>query len=100
MHYSVKQYLALGVVTFIIVGALTPVMRAIAIRIGAFDTPNIPRKIHKEPVPYLGGVAIVIGILIVSYSAMLYSKFFSFDLCVGQFSSDPRSCHRGDGFGR
>lgn len=75
MHYSSKQYLALGVVTFILVGALTPVMRAIAIRIGAFDTPNIPRKIHKEPVPYLGGVAIAIGILIVSYSAMLYSNF-------------------------
>ncbi len=75
MHYSVRQYLALGVVTFILVGALTPVMRAIAIRIGAFDTPNIPRKIHKEPVPYLGGVAIAIGILIVSYSAILYSNF-------------------------
>lgn len=75
MHYSVRQYLALGVVTFILVGALTPVMRAIAIRIGAFDTPNIPRKIHKEPVPYLGGVAIAVGILIVSYSAILYSNF-------------------------
>lgn len=75
MHYSVKQYLALGVVTFILVGALTPIMRAVAIRIGAFDTPNVPRKIHKEPVPYLGGVAIAIGILIVSYSAILYSNF-------------------------
>lgn len=75
MHYSIKQYLALGVVTFILVGALTPIMRAIAVRIGAFDTPNIPRKIHKEPVPYLGGVAIAIGILIVSYSAILYSDF-------------------------
>ena len=75
MHYSVKQYLALGIVTFIIVGALTPIMRAIAIRVGAYDTPNIPRKVHKEPVPYLGGVAIAIGILIVSYSAMLYSSF-------------------------
>ena len=75
MHYSVRQYLALGTVTFIIVGALTPIMRAIAIRIGAFDTPNIPRKVHKEPVPYLGGVAIAIGIVIVSYTAMLYSSF-------------------------
>lgn len=75
MHYSAKQYLALGVVTFILVGALTPIMRAIAIRIGAFDTPNIPRKVHKEPVPYLGGVAIALGILIVSYAAMLYSNF-------------------------
>lgn len=75
MHYSIKQYLALGIVTFILVGVLTPIMRVVAIRIGAFDEPNIPRKIHKEPVPYLGGVAIVIGILVVSYSAMLYSNF-------------------------
>ena len=75
MRYSVEQYLALGVITFILVGALTPVMRAIAIRIGAFDSPNIPRKIHKEPVPYLGGIAIVIGIVVVSYTAMLYSNF-------------------------
>ncbi len=75
MQHSVEQYLGLGVITFILVGALTPVMRAIAIRIGAFDSPNIPRKIHKEPVPYLGGVAIAIGILIVSYSAMLFSNF-------------------------
>lgn len=75
MQHSVEQYLALGLITFILVGAITPVMRAIAIRIGAFDSPNIPRKIHTEPVPYLGGVAIVIGIVVVSYTAMLYSNF-------------------------
>ncbi len=75
MHYSIQQYLALGVVTFILVGVLTPVMRVVAIRIGAFDSPNIPRKAHKEPVPYLGGVAIALGILLVAYSAMLYSSF-------------------------
>lgn len=75
MHYSIQQYLALGVITFILVGVLTPVMRVVAIRIGAFDSPNIPRKVHKEPVPYLGGVAIALGILIVAYSAMLYSSF-------------------------
>lgn len=75
MHYSIQQYLVLGLTTFIFVGALTPIMRVVAIRIGAFDSPNIPRKVHKEPVPYLGGAAIVIGILVVSYSAMLYSSF-------------------------
>lgn len=75
MQYSIEQYLALGIITFIFVGALTPVMRTIAIKVGAFDSPNIPRKIHKEPVPYLGGAAIAVGILVVSYSAMLYSNF-------------------------
>ncbi len=75
MHYSIQQYLALGIIAFILVGVLTPVMRVVAIRIDAFDAPNIPRKVHKEPVPYLGGVAIALGILLVAYSAMLYSSF-------------------------
>ena len=57
MHYSIKQFLLLGVATFILVGVLTPMMRMIAVRIGAFDTPNMPRKTQKEPIPYLGGVA-------------------------------------------
>ena len=56
MQYSIEQYLALGIITLIFVAALTPVMRVIAIRVGAFDSPNIPRKVHKEPVPYLGGI--------------------------------------------
>jgi UDP-GlcNAc:undecaprenyl-phosphate GlcNAc-1-phosphate transferase len=75
MHYSIKQYLLLGVATFILVGALTPIMRSIAVRIGAFDLPNMPRKTQKEPIPYLGGVAIAIGIVIASYAALLYSNF-------------------------
>ncbi|MFA5918993.1 MAG: MraY family glycosyltransferase, partial [Candidatus Nanopelagicaceae bacterium] len=75
MQYSIRQFLLLGAFTFILVGALTPVMRSLAIRNGAVDSPNIPRKTHKEPIPYLGGVAIAIGILISSYAAMLYSDF-------------------------
>lgn len=65
----------LGAFTFILVGALTPLMRSFAIRNGAVDSPDIPRKTHQEPVPYLGGVAIAVGILISSYGAVLYSDF-------------------------
>lgn len=75
MQYSLKQYLLLGVVTFIFVGAITPIMKSLAIRIGAVDSPNVPRKVHTEPVPYLGGIAIALGILVVSYGALLYSNF-------------------------
>lgn len=75
MQYSIEQFLLLGVVTFILVGALTPLMRAIAIRNGVFDSPNMPRKVQKEPVPYLGGIAIAIGIVITSYAALLYTDF-------------------------
>ena len=61
----------MALATFIFVGALTPIMRKLAIRIGAVDAPNMARKIQKEPVPYLGGVAIVIGVLIATYAAII-----------------------------
>ena len=63
MEYSVLQFFILGALTFIFVGAITPLMRKIAISVGAVDAPNLARKSQKEPVPYLGGVAIAIGVV-------------------------------------
>jgi UDP-GlcNAc:undecaprenyl-phosphate GlcNAc-1-phosphate transferase len=48
-------------------GLLTWPLRKLAIAIGAMDRPNLKRKTQKEPVPYLGGVAIAISILFVTY---------------------------------
>jgi UDP-GlcNAc:undecaprenyl-phosphate GlcNAc-1-phosphate transferase len=50
-------------------------MRKIALKVGAVDRPNLERKTQKEPVPYLGGVAISIGITVASFAALLYSDF-------------------------
>ena len=75
MEYSIFQFFLLGALTFVVVGVLTPVMRKLAIRIGAFDNPTLERKSQKEPIPYLGGVAIAIGIVLASYGALLYSDF-------------------------
>jgi UDP-GlcNAc:undecaprenyl-phosphate GlcNAc-1-phosphate transferase len=75
MIFSLTQFLILGLATFLFVGGLTPVMRKIAIKIGAVDRPNLDRKTQKEPVPYLGGVAIAIGITVASFAALLYSEF-------------------------
>lgn len=77
MNYSFSLYLILGAATFIFVGALTPVMRKVAVRINAFDAPNMERKVQKEPVPYLGGVAISIGVVLASFGALLASDFTS-----------------------
>ncbi|MGH9194118.1 MAG: glycosyltransferase family 4 protein [Acidimicrobiia bacterium] len=38
----------------------TPLVRRIAIRLGVHDMPT-DRKVHSDPVPYLGGLAIVIA---------------------------------------
>jgi len=52
-------------------------MRKIAIATDVVDRPNASHKSHKKPVPYLGGVAIIIGVIAVSYSASLFSQFTS-----------------------
>jgi UDP-GlcNAc:undecaprenyl-phosphate GlcNAc-1-phosphate transferase len=51
-------------------GFLTWPVRALAIRLGAMDTPNIARKTQAEPVPYLGGVAIALGISLITLGAV------------------------------
>ena len=38
-------------------------MRWVARKTGIVDHPNEARKLHKEPVPYLGGVAIFASVL-------------------------------------
>ena len=49
--------------TFISVAILIPFIRKIAMHIGAVDIPN-ERKVHKEPMPRLGGLGIYMGFLL------------------------------------
>lgn len=44
---------------------LTPVTKRLALRVGAVDQPG-PRKVHKVPIPRLGGLAVVVSAVIVS----------------------------------
>jgi len=47
----------------------TPVARRIAVRVGAVNVPKDSRRVHKSPMPLLGGLAIIIGfVLAVVYS--------------------------------
>ena len=75
MQATGLQYFLLFFATFALVGTLTPVMRKIAIRKKIYDLPNAAHKTHKEPVPYLGGVAIIIGVTVISYAAAIYKNF-------------------------
>ena len=70
MSISTSQFLILGVAAFALTGLLTWPVRALAIRLGAMDKPNLARKSQAEPVPYLGGVAIALGITVVTFSAV------------------------------
>jgi len=70
MGISIAQFLILGVAAFVLTGLLTWPVRALAIRLGAMDAPNMARKTQAEPVPYLGGVAIALGISIITLGAV------------------------------
>ena len=70
MSISASQFAILGLAAFALTGLLTWPVRALAIRLGAMDAPNMARKTQAEPVPYLGGVAIALGISIVTFAAV------------------------------
>ena len=42
----------------------TPVVRALAFRIGAVDVPKDGRRMHDHPIPRMGGLAIFFGFLL------------------------------------
>ena len=75
MGITNKEYFLLFVMAYLLVGALTPLLRRIAIATDVIDRPNSSHKSHKKSVPYLGGVAIIIGVITVSYATSLVSNF-------------------------
>ena len=75
MVISQIEYFYLFVISYVLVGLLTPLMRKVALAKGVLDRPNSAHKSHKKPVPYLGGVAIIIGVVFVSYLALISLKF-------------------------
>ena len=68
------EYLLLGLLAFVLAGFLTWPVRRIAISVGAMDAPSLDRKTQKEPIPYLGGVAIASSISILTFAAVIKSN--------------------------
>ena len=52
--------IAIGGVAFLLALVVTPLVRRAALSLGFMDKPG-PRKIHRHPVSYGGGIAVVIG---------------------------------------
>jgi UDP-GlcNAc:undecaprenyl-phosphate GlcNAc-1-phosphate transferase len=48
-----------------------PFLRKLAFKFAIIDKPNQPHKTHSSPIPYLGGLAIVIPVLVVSVLSFL-----------------------------
>ncbi len=50
---------------------LTPLVKRLAVRIGAVDVPKDKRRMHDHPIPRLGGLAIFVGSVV---SILLFAK--------------------------
>ena len=83
------QFVILGVAAFALAGLLTWPVRALAIKLGAMDLPNMERRTQKEPVPYLGGVAIALSIISITYAAVLYSDNSQTTISLVSFAIAP-----------
>ena len=57
-------YLAIFLVSLALSSLLVPLLQKIAFRFSVLDRPNQSHKTHHESIPYLGGIAIVIPVLL------------------------------------
>jgi len=70
---SSQEYLILGLAAFLFSGLLTWPIRKFAIVVGAMDRPTLERKTQKEPIPYMGGLAIALTVTILTFAAVISS---------------------------
>jgi len=52
------------IIPFLFAFYLIPILRTVAIRLKVLDIPDGKIKKHKEPTPYLGGIAIYIAFIV------------------------------------
>lgn len=58
-------YVVLALLVALVVSFLTtPVVKSFAYKVGAIDIPKDARRMHKEPIPRLGGLAIFMGFMV------------------------------------
>ncbi|MDQ0189625.1 MraY family glycosyltransferase [Alicyclobacillus cycloheptanicus] len=64
--YGAWYYVVSFVVAFLLVYVTVPYIRKLALRIGFVDRPN-HRKIHKEPIPLLGGLSMYFAFVVTAW---------------------------------
>lgn len=74
MQFQTKMlaYVVLALLVALVVSFLmTPVVKTFAYKVGAIDVPKDARRMHKVPIPRLGGLAIFIGFMV---SILLFAE--------------------------
>lgn len=62
--YKMKLIVVAFAVAFMLSFLFTPYARKLAFKLDVLDYPKDPRKLHKKPIPYLGGAAIYASTII------------------------------------
>lgn len=70
-----QGYVGVFVVAFLVTLFATPIMRRLAVRNNIVDMPTDPRKVHKQPTAYLGGVAVFLGLMGAMVFSILATQF-------------------------
>ena len=79
-------YLAIFFVSLALSSLLVPLLRKIAFRYSVLDRPNQSHKTHKESIPYLGGLAIVIPVsLLVIVGPLIFVEDSDYSLRTALF---------------
>jgi len=60
LSYSLMSFVLAMVVSFV----TTPLVRRLAVKIKAVDVPKDSRRMHKKPIPLIGGLAIFAGFIV------------------------------------
>jgi UDP-GlcNAc:undecaprenyl-phosphate/decaprenyl-phosphate GlcNAc-1-phosphate transferase len=71
----VVALLAVGATAAVVTALVTPLVARLARRVGAVDRPQDPRKVHGDPTPTLGGLAMLVGLLAAIALAALLPAF-------------------------
>lgn len=63
------SYLVSFFIALILAYVLTPSVKQLAVKVGAMDAPD-PRKVHKRPIPRMGGLAIYVAFVVAVLSGV------------------------------
>ena len=82
LNNQLVAYVILALLVALVVSFLmTPVVKTFAYKVGAIDVPKDNRRMHKEPIPRLGGLAIFIAFLFLGTSALMVQGYMILCLC-------------------
>lgn len=74
-HHPYALYATAFGIALFISAVVTPIMRLIATKFDIMDCPHSAIKTHRQPTPYLGGVAIFAGLITSLFAMRFFTNF-------------------------